>query len=132
MFGENAERRRAAPISSATEWKMFLNISRRVGSILGARGNRARTSRLVLARMGPRFFGFGQQDLAVDIDLGSPARGHQGCRTVFGDHGGARGGIAVAQLVAVDKGGGFPSPVGEGVRGERGVRLFRRGWFSKF
>src|SRR5947207_986936 len=27
MLGENAERRRAAPISSATEWKRFLKIS---------------------------------------------------------------------------------------------------------
>src|SRR5712692_437802 len=32
MLGEKAERRSAAPISSATEWKRFLKISRRVGS----------------------------------------------------------------------------------------------------
>src|ERR1700691_3242854 len=32
MFGENAERRRLAPISSATEWYRFLKISSRVGS----------------------------------------------------------------------------------------------------
>src|SRR5258708_40340426 len=111
MFGENAERRSAAPISSATEWKMFLNISRRVGSILGTRGDRARTSRLVLARMGPRFFGFGQQDLAIGIDLGSPARGHQGCRTVFGDHGGGCEGNCPAQVFAIDTSRGLPSPL---------------------
>ena len=32
MFGENAVRRSAAPISSATEWKMFLKISSSTGS----------------------------------------------------------------------------------------------------
>src|SRR5215470_9022499 len=34
MFGENADLRSAAPISSATEWNRFLNISSRVGSNL--------------------------------------------------------------------------------------------------
>src|SRR5579883_1869116 len=34
MFGENAVRRRAAPISSAMEWKMFLKISSSMGSRL--------------------------------------------------------------------------------------------------
>ena len=37
MFGEYADRRSAAPISSAMEWKIFLNISSLVESGLEVR-----------------------------------------------------------------------------------------------
>src|SRR5580692_877692 len=102
MFGENAERRSAAPISSATEWKIFLNISSRVGSTFGARKACSRESRLPVARMCPRLCWLGQQDLAIAIDSGPPACRNQRRRAVLRNHSGAREGITAAQLFAID------------------------------
>src|ERR1700730_9145813 len=98
MFGENADRRNAAPISSATEWKMFLNISSRVGSTFGARRGWVCGFRLVLGPIGPRFICICPPDLAIGIHLNLPPCRYQRCRAVFGNHGRACEGLAVAQL----------------------------------
>src|SRR5215472_9793517 len=94
MLGENAERRRAAPISSATEWKMFWNTARRRGS----GGSR-------LAVITPRIPGrHPEVDLTVPIDAGAPAGRYQRSRAVLGDHRGSPEAFTGAQLFPLEDG----------------------------
>src|SRR5574340_1140690 len=83
MFGEKAARRSAAPISSATEWKRFLKISRRVGS--------NRKSGLFCM----------QDEIPITIYAGPPARRYERCGTVFDHDGRASKAMAGAELRAV-------------------------------
>src|SRR5216683_904825 len=78
MLGENADRRSAAPISSATEWKIFLKISSRVGS--------TRPRPLVLARIPRPLPGLPQQHLAIGVHVGPPAAWHQRRSAIFRYH----------------------------------------------
>src|SRR5580700_4228116 len=73
MFGEKAERRRPAPISSATEWKRLLKISSIMGSTCRVIGFRA----LVLRS--------GQNNVLVCVHICMPTRQHHRRRAVIGD-----------------------------------------------
>src|SRR5579875_2957677 len=64
MLGEKADRRSAAPISSAIEWKRFLNISSSAGSI-----------RIV-----------SQHQIQMGVHSARKARRNNRCGTVFHDH----------------------------------------------
>src|SRR6516165_7446961 len=80
MLAENAERRRAAPISSATAWKMFLDTSRHIAS--GSRRLAAITPRALSCRR--------QMDLAIKVHSSPPAGRNQRRGAVLGDNGGSR------------------------------------------
>src|SRR5215475_445786 len=98
MFGENADRRSAAPISSATEWKTFLKISSRVGSTRLAglvRCTAARLSRLT------------QQNLARRLDIVQPTPWRQVSRTIFSNDSWTVETISGAYVVAGDQRGRF-------------------------
>src|SRR5579863_2112336 len=68
MLGEKAERRSAAPISSATEWKRFLKIS-----------SSAASTRML-----------SHHQVAVFIHIAGPVRRDDGGRAVLHDDGGTR------------------------------------------
>src|SRR5579863_12848 len=81
MLGEKAERRSAAPISSATEWKRFLKIS-----------SSAASTRML-----------SQHQVAVFIHIAGPVRRHDGGRAVLDDDGGSCEFRATGQPLAVVK-----------------------------
>src|ERR1700719_3540812 len=97
MLGENAERRRTAPISSAMEWKIFLNISNLVGSGL----------RIVLRinSWGTLQLFWRQQKLAVVVHTCFPVRMNQRGGTVLGHNRWARENIAGAEGISPVQGG---------------------------
>src|SRR5262245_7734445 len=93
MFGENAERRKAAPISSAMEWKTFLKTSR---SMAFGKG-------LFLAMARRTFREPGEMDLSVGVDTCSPVCGNQRCGAVFRDDGWTNELVAVTKNLAIVK-----------------------------